>query len=176
VRADLEAWVDRDLQTLAEVARRLDGLPLALELAAGRSPGGNLDRLLDVVATPLDLVADELDREPRHQSLREAIGWSIERLTSKERRALARLSVFVATFARGAAVAVIASPEADVQLRALVRGNLVHAAHTARGQGLRLLTAVRDAAREVLRRPRRTRVALSAGTGSGTRHGGVGRS
>ena len=147
--ADLEAWVDRDLQTLAEVARRLDGLPLALELAAGRSPGGNLDRLLDVVATPLDLVADELDREPRHQSLREAIGWSIERLTSKERRALARLSVFVATFARGAAVAVIASPEAEAELRALVRGNLVQAAH-AGGQGLRLLTAVRDAAREVL--------------------------
>ncbi len=148
--ADLEAWSDQDLQMLAEVARRLDGLPLALELAAGRSPDGDLDRLLDVVATPLDLVADELDREPRHQSLREAIGWSIERLTPEERRALARLSVFVATFARGAAVAVIGSPEAESQLRALVRGNLVQAAHTAGGQGLRLLTAVRDAAREVL--------------------------
>lgn len=148
--ADLVAWPEQDLQTLAEVGRRLDGLPLALELAAGRFPDGDLDRLLDLVAAPLDLVADEVDREPRHQSLREAIGWSIDRLSPGERRALARLSVFVGTFTRGAALAVIASPEADVQLRALVRGNLVHAAHTARGQGLRLLTTVRDAAREVL--------------------------
>ena len=68
--ADLVAWPEQDLQTLAEVARRLDGLPLALELAAGRFPDGDLDRLLDLVAAPLDLVADEVDREPRHQSLR----------------------------------------------------------------------------------------------------------
>ena len=148
--ADLAAWPDEDLETLAVVARQLDGLPLALELAAGRSSDGDLAQLRDVVTTPLDLVADERDRTPRHQSLREAIGWSIDRLSPGERRALARLSVFVGTFSRGAAMAVIGSPVADVELRELVRGHLVTATNTSGGPGLRLLTAVREAAREAL--------------------------
>ncbi|QDQ10455.1 regulator [Streptomyces spectabilis] len=82
-----------------ELCRRLDGIPLALELAAGRlralSPGQLLARLDDRFRL---LTGARRDLLPRHQTLRTAIGWSHELCTAQERLLWARLSVFSGPF------------------------------------------------------------------------------
>ncbi|MFF1282728.1 ATP-binding protein [Streptomyces sp. NPDC058299] len=82
-----------------ELCRRLDGIPLALELAAGRlralSPAQLLQRLDDRFRL---LTGGGRDALPRHQTLRTAIGWSHELCTPAERLLWARLSVFARTF------------------------------------------------------------------------------
>ncbi|MHC3471678.1 ATP-binding protein [Streptomyces sp. 7R007] len=82
-----------------EVCRRLDGIPLAIELAAGRlralSPGQVLERLDDRFRL---LTGGGRDFLPRHQTLRTAIGWSHELCTPRERLLWSRLSVFAGPF------------------------------------------------------------------------------
>ncbi|WP_167828762.1 AAA family ATPase [Streptomyces sp. MZ04] len=84
---------------VAEVCRRLDGIPLAVELAAGRlrslSPAQLLDRLDDRFGL---LTGTRRDAPPRHQTLRTAIGWSHELCTADERLLWSRLSVFCGPF------------------------------------------------------------------------------
>jgi predicted ATPase len=79
---------------VAELCRRLEGLPLAIELAAARirlfPPAALLRRLGD----RLDLLAGGADRPERHRTLRATIDWSIRLLTPRERAVFARLSVF----------------------------------------------------------------------------------
>ncbi|MFF2026864.1 ATP-binding protein [Streptomyces sp. NPDC058171] len=82
-----------------EICRRLDGIPLAVELAAGRltvlSPGQLLHRLDDRFRL---LTGGGRDAPPRHRTLRTAIGWSHELCTAQERLLWARLSVFAGSF------------------------------------------------------------------------------
>ncbi len=82
-----------------EICRRLDGIPLAVELAAGRltalSPGQLLQRLDDRFRL---LTGGGRDALPRHRTLRTAIGWSHELCTAGERLLWARLSVFSGPF------------------------------------------------------------------------------
>jgi predicted ATPase/DNA-binding CsgD family transcriptional regulator len=86
---------------IAELCRHLDGLPLAIELAAARvrilSPRAMLSLLDSGSATAsLDLLtAGALDMPPRHQTLRAAIGWSHELLSEEHQALFRRLSVFV---------------------------------------------------------------------------------
>jgi predicted ATPase/class 3 adenylate cyclase len=81
-------------ETIAELCRRLDDLPLALELAAARtsvlSPGQILERL----SQRLDLLKGGRDAEARQQTLRATIEWSHELLTPEEQTLFARLAVF----------------------------------------------------------------------------------
>ena len=81
---------------IVEICARLDGLPLAIELAAARvklfSPRAmlaRLDRRLDLLKT------DSCDRPVRHQSLRHAVSWSYDLLKAGEQAMFRRLSVFV---------------------------------------------------------------------------------
>jgi predicted ATPase/DNA-binding winged helix-turn-helix (wHTH) protein len=81
---------------IQEICSRLDGLPLAIELAAARtkvlSPGAILDRLQN----PLQLLTGgALDQPERQQTLRKAIDWSYSLLNDAEQRLFRRLSVFV---------------------------------------------------------------------------------
>jgi predicted ATPase/DNA-binding CsgD family transcriptional regulator/DNA-binding XRE family transcriptional regulator len=94
-------------EAVGQICRRLDGLPLALELAAARV------RLLSVgqVAQHLDdrfrlLVGSGRDVPARHQTLRAAIDWSIALLRPPEQQLFARLAVFAGSFSLDAAVAV----------------------------------------------------------------------
>jgi predicted ATPase len=82
-------------RTIKEICSRLDGLPLAIELAAARtrvlSPGTNLDRL----QSPLQLLTGgALDQPERQQTLRKAIDWSYSLLNVPEQRLFRRLAVF----------------------------------------------------------------------------------
>jgi predicted ATPase/class 3 adenylate cyclase len=80
---------------VAEIARRLDGLPLAIELAAARvkllPPRALLDRLCDRLGL---LAGGSRDLPTRQQTLRHAIAWSYDLLDDSARRLLDRLSVF----------------------------------------------------------------------------------
>jgi predicted ATPase len=81
-------------ETIAELCRRLDDLPLAIELAAARtgvlSPGQILERL----SSRLDLLKGGRDADPRQQTLRATIEWSHDLLTKQEQGLFARLAVF----------------------------------------------------------------------------------
>ncbi|WP_367325217.1 hypothetical protein [Streptomyces sp. HUAS ZL42] len=86
---------DDNRARVAAVCDRLDGIPLALELAAVRLRGFPLDRLLEGLDSRFDLlVSPARPRPARHQTLRTAIGWSHELCTPLERLLWARLSVF----------------------------------------------------------------------------------
>ncbi|MEU6993436.1 AAA family ATPase [Streptomyces sp. NPDC046465] len=90
---------DGNRSDVMELCRRLEGLPLAVELAAGRlralSPAQLLARLDDRFRL---LTGARRDALPRHQTLRTAIGWSHELCTPRERLLWARLSVFAGQF------------------------------------------------------------------------------
>jgi predicted ATPase/DNA-binding winged helix-turn-helix (wHTH) protein len=102
----------RRAATVAAICRRLDGIPLAIELAAARAAVLGVEE----VATHLDdrfriLTGGRRTALPRHQTLRATLDWSYELLSEPERVILRRLAVFAGVFRMEAASAVIASPE-----------------------------------------------------------------
>ena len=106
VRPDF-ALTSENAAVVTEICTRLDGLPLAIELAAAwiklLTPAETLDRL----ERRLDLLTGGgRDRPSRHQTLREAIDWSYELLDPDEQVLLARLAVFAGGFTLAAAEAI----------------------------------------------------------------------
>ncbi|WP_437620425.1 ATP-binding protein [Sorangium sp. So ce1151] len=105
-----------DGERLADVAalvRRLEGIPLAIELAAAREGVLGVRGLLARLGSRLDLLAGAArGREARQATLRGAIEWSWDLLDDRERRALACCSVFRGPFTLEAAAAVLAEPDA----------------------------------------------------------------
>jgi len=98
---------DRTAPTVVEICRRLDGIPLAIELAAARA--GMLD--VDEIAVRLDqrftlLKAIRRGGDPRHGTLLDAISWSYDLLTDDERQLFNALSVFAGPFDLTAAEAI----------------------------------------------------------------------
>ncbi|WP_406859734.1 AAA family ATPase [Streptomyces sp. HUAS MG47] len=86
-------------EAVRELCRRLDGIPLALELAAGRLPLLTVEQVLHRLDDRFRLLTDGARGAlPRHQTLRTAIGWSHELCTPEERLLWARLSVFAGPF------------------------------------------------------------------------------
>lgn len=140
---------DADLEILAEFARRLDGLPLALELVAGYAGSHAFGEIDDMLDAPLDLTTADLGRPSRHRSLRQALRWTYERLTPGRQRILRRLSVFAGPFDLPAARCVV-GPECgpddhiDAAVRSLVRDSLVQVERHRGELRFRLLRTVRD--------------------------------
>ncbi len=103
-------------RSLAEICVRLDGLPLAIELAAARlrvfTPGELAYRLDHRMAV---LTGGSRDAPGRHRDLRAAITWSHELLPAAERAVFRRLSVFVGAWTIAAAEVVCADDEADAR-------------------------------------------------------------
>src|SRR5262249_51118932 len=142
-----------DPAAVAEICARLDGLPLAIELAAARIPalgvGGGLAGLDD----SLRLLAGGRGADARHHSLRAVIGWSHALLADKEPSFSRHLAVFAATSALNAAVAVTSAggrPKAADLLGRLVDKSLVVHQRGTLGRW-RLLDTVRAFAADRLR-------------------------
>jgi predicted ATPase/DNA-binding SARP family transcriptional activator len=143
---------------VAELCRRLDGLPLAIELAAARASGLPLAELADrlddrfVLLESATRVAD-----PRHRSLAAALAWGCDLLPDAERALFARLAVFPAGFDLAAARAVCGGPsDVALLLARLVASSMVHFDDQSDGGGrYRLLESVRAYAGELLDEPTR---------------------
>ncbi|MET9907348.1 hypothetical protein ABZZ74_11045 [Streptomyces sp. NPDC006476] len=155
--------LDEDARPLVtDICRALDGIPLALELAAARlavQPLAKLHELLtDRLRSRVDLLSTDAEPgegPPRHRTLRTTIGWSHELCEPLERLLWARLSVFAGTFTTGAATWVCAGGPlsadrvAEVLLR-LTRQSIV-LRHPADPERFRLLDTVREYGAEWLR-------------------------
>lgn len=84
------------LRTIAGIVRRLDGMPLAIELAAGRLSTFSLDDLHQRLDRSLDLLGGgRSSTDDRHRTLRATVEWSYQLLPEEERRLFRNLSVFV---------------------------------------------------------------------------------
>ena len=105
-------WQRAHAAPLAQIATRLDGIPLALELAGARLATLAPADVLRTLGAQLDLGTRRNDRPARHATLRAAIAWSYDLLADRERELFAGLSVFRGGFDARAAIAV--APEADV--------------------------------------------------------------
>jgi predicted ATPase len=142
-------------EVVGRICRRLDGIPLALELAAARL------RVMSVaeLEARLDerfalLTGGSRAAMPRQQTLRAMVDWSWDLLTGAERAVLAALSVFAGGFGLAAAEAVAAGPDVPAgevlgHLGALVDKSLVQFGDTGPGR-YRLLETVRQHAAEQL--------------------------
>lgn len=95
------------------LCRRLDGIPLAIELAAVQLRAGALDELTRRLDHRFAVLTGRPDADPRHRTLRTAIEWSHELCSLAERRLWARLSVFSGSFSLPAAEEVCAEVEIE---------------------------------------------------------------
>ena len=84
---------------MAEIARRLDGLPLALELAAARVKVLTPEQILDRLGQSSDiLIGGARDRPERQRTLRATLEWSYDLLSRQQRSLFARLGIFASSF------------------------------------------------------------------------------
>lgn len=142
------AETEDNLQAIAGICQRLDGLPLAIELAAAWSallpPPDLLAELSDRMRTPGHAPRDLPDRQ---RTVADTIAWSYDLLAPEEQVLFRRLAVFVDGFDHDAAIAIADRPAAVVtaQLGALVEQSLLRRVQRA-GQGARftMLETVRE--------------------------------
>jgi non-specific serine/threonine protein kinase len=148
---------DETASSIAEICRRLDGLPLAIELAAVRvkllSPEEILTRLSDSLKL---LTGGARDLPERQQTMRAAIAWSYELLEEEEKKLLNRLAVFAGGFTLGAAEEIV-NAEADLKndlldtVASLVDKSLVLRRELPNGKSrFRMLAVVREFTHEAL--------------------------
>lgn len=117
-----------DRSEIAELCERLDGLPLALELAAARTSGIAPGEMLEHLAGRLDLLGRSRPRgEERHWSITATVGWSFQLLEEELKEIFLVLSVFVGPFSArmAAALARLDVAEASDRLLRLVERSLV---------------------------------------------------
>lgn len=140
-------------EAVATICRRLEGIPLALELAAARVRSMAVADIADRLGDPLRLLdAGSRTAPPRHQTLRAALDWSYEALSDPERRLFARVSVFAGDFSLEAAEAVCPE-EAHATLNTLTRlvdKSLVLADRAGCTSRYRLLEVMRQYGHEML--------------------------
>lgn len=149
---------ERDAALLAQICRRLDGLPLALELAAAQVDVLGLAGVLEQLDYGLSLLSHgRRTAVARHRSVEAALDWSFERLSGEERAVFQRLAVFEEPFTLKAALAVVSCTDVEVGrlpwlLSRLVKQSLVMVEQRAAGTRYHLLHTTRAYALEKLRR------------------------
>ena len=138
---------------VAETCRRLDGLPLAIELAAARARLLEPRLLLQRLGKSLDaLGTGPTDLPERQRTLRATVEWSIGLLDDAERKMLTTLSVFAEGWTIGAATHVSGLPEEQTLdlLDALTRHSLVSVDSSNAEPRFRMLSSIRELAAERL--------------------------
>ena len=140
----------RNATTVVRLCAHLDGLPLALELAAAWAGAFTPAQMCERLAERLALEAKKPDREARHQSLRAAISWSVELLSPELRLAFASLSVFPDAFTPESAGEVAGVERAHDALARLREQSLLVADSSGESVRFGFLESLREFARELL--------------------------
>jgi predicted ATPase/class 3 adenylate cyclase len=147
----------KNLEAVAEVCRRLDGIPLAIELAAARLEAMSAPEIAELLDERFRLLTGgRRTAVERHQTLRAAVDWSYSLLSETEQRIFDRIGVFAGTFDARAASEVASDGETrpwDVReaIGALVAKSLVIAEETPTGvTRFQMLETLRQYAREQL--------------------------
>jgi len=151
---------DRNAPVVARLCRRLDGIPLAIELAAARVRALTVEQISERLGDPLSLLTTgNRTAPPRHQTLRAALQWSFELLDEQERGLFERLSVFAGGWDLEAAEAIGAEDQARateiLDLLSMLMDKSLVVAETNEEEGTslryRMLEPVRQFGREKLR-------------------------
>ena len=142
-----------EAEAVIEICRRLDGIPLAIELAASRVLSMTVAELRDRLDDRFRLLVGSRRGLARHQTLRHAVAWSYDHLDDAEKSVLASCSVFAGGFDLPAACAVADCGD-DLAtldlLDALVRKSLVVADRTSERTRFSMLETIRQFAEEEL--------------------------
>ncbi|MFW6090503.1 MAG: helix-turn-helix transcriptional regulator [Actinomycetota bacterium] len=146
---------DDNASAVAEICRRLDGIPLAIELAAARVRVLAPDQIAAGLSNRFGLLTGGVRGAPaRQQTLEASLDWSYGLLDVAQRLALARLSVFAGSFELDAAEAVVAGDGIDDSVLDLIAGlaeqSLVQVAERDGRARYRLLETIRVYARQRL--------------------------
>jgi len=146
-----------NLAAVLRLCRQLDGIPLALELAAARLEALSLDQLNQALDRELSVLGEgNRGAAPRQQTLEATIGWSYWLLTEPERLLWARLSVFAGGFDEEAAAEVCSGPELPPEQVVALLARLVEKSILKRDPAVRpsrytLLETLRQFGRQKLR-------------------------
>lgn len=131
---------------IAELVQKLEGIPLAIELAAVRLPLLGVDVLISRLGKRLDVLAGGFrDFGPRQATLRAALEWSWDFLTEEDQRALVECSIFPGAFSLASAEAVLSAKDALSRLDSLREKSLLRVLGTGK---LGLFECVRELASE----------------------------
>jgi non-specific serine/threonine protein kinase len=141
---------EQNAAAVAGICRLVDGLPLAIELAAAQvtvlPPAALLARIQARLPLP---VPGPRDAPVRLRTIRDAVGWSYDLLTAEEQRLFRQLGIFAGGFTADAADAVV-SPSALAGIASLVEKNLLQPAGTDGASRFAMLETIRSFAREQL--------------------------
>jgi predicted ATPase/DNA-binding SARP family transcriptional activator len=140
---------EANARSVATICARLDGLPLAIELAAARTRLLPPEEMVSRIGEALDLLSGGTrDAVPRHRTLRATLDWSYEALPREERELLARLSVFAGGCSLDAVEAVCGAGSVE-PLATLVESSLVRRSRSAEAR-FSMLETIRAYASELL--------------------------
>ena len=138
---------------VVEICGRLDGIPLAIELAASRTASMTVTEVRDRLDQRLRLLVGSRRGLERHQTLRHAVAWSYDHLEDAEKALLERCSVFAGGFGLQSACAVMGSDDDFATLDlldALVRKSLMVADRSGGRTRFSMLETIRQFAEEQL--------------------------
>jgi predicted ATPase/DNA-binding winged helix-turn-helix (wHTH) protein len=147
---------DDEAPIVAEICRKLDGIALAIELAAGRAVNFGLRNTVAKLGSRLDLLKfGRRTANPRHQTLKATLDWSHDLLSEVERVVLRRVAIFIGPFTLEAALAAgeegrIDQSEIEGAVESLINKSLIVARRGHRGMLYRLLDTTRSYALEKL--------------------------
>jgi predicted ATPase len=142
-----------EADAVVEICRRLDGIPLAIELAASRMASMTVSEVRDRLDQRFRLLVGSRRGLERHQTLRHAVAWSYDHLDDAEKALLDRCSVFAGGFDLHSACAVMGSDDDFATLDlldALVRKSLLVADRSAGRTRFSMLETIRQFAEEQL--------------------------
>jgi predicted ATPase/DNA-binding CsgD family transcriptional regulator len=136
------------LSTIGRLCRALDGLPLAIELAAARTMTMSVEDIARRLDRRLELLGPGTGGQAqRHGTLQASIGWSYDLLSAEARDVFDSLGAFPASFELDAVEAATATPSAAIAIGEVVEGSLVHFERGTNPGRYRLLESFRVFAR-----------------------------
>ncbi|MBO4221816.1 winged helix-turn-helix domain-containing protein [Bradyrhizobium neotropicale] len=147
---------DADARLVGEICRRLDGIALAIELAASRASASNIKDTVALLNDAFKLLGEGQHAVlPRHQTLRATLDWSYNLLSEPERMVLRRAAVFAGSFTLEAARSVAGAEDADdgqviAAVASLVAKSMLAASASGTSTRYRLLDTARAYALERL--------------------------